>query len=64
MLMDAVFGRHWPGWDDLWVVFAFAGGVPLAVTVALGGATRAAVMATGAVWLWGAALFLLWFALG
>jgi hypothetical protein len=64
MFRDATAGGDWPGWDEAWVVAAFALGLPVVLAVALRGPTRTVVSATGAVWCWGALLFLLWLAVG
>jgi hypothetical protein len=69
MVGDAVSGHDWPGWDEGWAFIAFPLGVPVAVACALV-ALRASsfgaqlVGLTAAVWLWGACVFLLWYALG
>jgi hypothetical protein len=72
MVDDAAHGGDWPGWDEGWALVAFPLGIPVAVAAAVGvggKAVRAAggriiVFVTGAVWLWGAALFALWFVVG
>jgi hypothetical protein len=72
MLDDAVRSGDWPGWDEAWVPIVFPLEIPLAVTAALtlGGAgmqatsARLVTLVTGAVWLWGAAIFVVWFILG
>jgi hypothetical protein len=72
MVDDAVTSGDWPGWDEAWVLIAFPLGIPLAVAAALsvGGAAaratsaRLVALVTGAVWLWGAAIFVVWFILG
>jgi hypothetical protein len=72
MLDDAAHGGDWPGWDEGWALVAFPLGIPVAVAAAVGVGGKAVravsgrivVLATGAVWLWGAALFALWFVVG
>ena len=72
MVDDAAHGGDWPGWDEGWAVVVFPLGIPIAVAAAVsagGEALRAAegriiVLVTGAVWLWGAAVFALWFVVG
>jgi hypothetical protein len=72
MVDDAVRSGDWPGWDEAWVLIVFPLGVPAVVAAALevGGSTARATSArlvglvTGAVWLWGAAIFVVWFILG
>jgi hypothetical protein len=72
MVDDAVYGGDWPGWDEAWVLVVFPLGIPVAVAAALvvGGATaratsgRLVALVTGAVWLWGAAVFVAWFVVG
>jgi hypothetical protein len=72
MVDDAAHGGDWPGWDEGWALVAFPLGIPVAVAAAVGvggKALRAAgariiVLVTGAVWLWGAALFAVWFVVG
>ena len=72
MVDDAAHGGDWPGWDEGWALVAFPLGIPVAVaaSVGIGGkALRAAsgriiVLVTGAVWLWGAGLFAVWFVAG
>jgi hypothetical protein len=72
MVDDAVHGGDWPGWDEAWVLVVFPLGIPVAVAaaLALGGesaratSARLVALVTGAVWLWGAAVFVLWFAIG
>jgi hypothetical protein len=71
MVEDAVHGGDWPGWDEAWVLVIFPLGVPVAVTAALwiGGAERATnvrlvALVTCAIWLWGAAVFVVWFLVG
>jgi hypothetical protein len=64
----AIQGGDWPGWDEGWVLVVFPLGLPAPVAAGLcvapsriGDSTwwRIAVV-TGAIWLWGAALFLVW----
>jgi hypothetical protein len=72
MVDDAVTSGDWPGWDEAWVLIVFPLGIPFVVVAALsvgGGAARATsgrlvALVTGAVWLWGAAVFVVWFVLG
>ena len=72
MVDNAVRGGDWPGWDEAWALIAFPLGIPVAVAGALGvgGPTlrttsaRLVALVTGAVWLWGAAVFVVWFAVG
>lgn len=72
MVDDAIYSGDWPGWDEAWVLIVFPLGIPLAVAAALsvGGASararsgRLVALVTGAVWLWGAAVFVVWFVLG
>jgi small-conductance mechanosensitive channel len=72
MVDDAIKSGDWPGWDEAWVLIVFPLGIPLAVAAALsvGGPTarvtsaRLVALVTGAVWLWGAAVFVVWFILG
>jgi hypothetical protein len=72
MVDDAFHGGDWPGWDEAWVLVVFPLGIPIAVATALriaGQAVRAksprlVALVTGAVWLWGAAVFVVWFAIG
>jgi hypothetical protein len=72
MVDDAVQGGDWPGWDEAWALVAFPLGIPVAVAAALACArpsaratnTRLVALVTGAVWLWGAAVFVVWFVLG
>jgi small neutral amino acid transporter SnatA (MarC family) len=69
MVGDAVSGHDWPGWDEGWAVIAFPLGIPAAVAVALAALRRSSFGAqlvglTAAVWLWGACVFLLWYAVG
>jgi hypothetical protein len=68
----AVQSGDWPGWDEAWVLIVFPLGIPLAVAAALsvGGAAaqatsaRLVALVTSAVWLWGSAVFVVWFILG
>ena len=72
MVDDAVSRGDWPGWDEAWAVVTFPLGIPVAVAAALGvmgptrrtSSARLVVVVTGAVWLWGALVFVVWFALG
>jgi hypothetical protein len=72
MVDDAVNSGDWPGWDEAWVLIVFPLGIPVAVAASLsvgGPAARATsarlvALVTGAVWLWGAAVFVAWFLLG
>ncbi len=72
MVEDAGHGDDWPGWDEGWALVAFPLGIPLAVAAALvvgGTAVRATTLrlvalVTGAVWLWGAMVFVVWFVVG
>jgi hypothetical protein len=72
MVKDAGQGGDWPGWDEGWALVAFPLGIPVAVAAALrlgGTAVRATTvrlvaLVTGAVWLWGALLFVLWLVAG
>jgi hypothetical protein len=72
MVDDAVTSGDWPGWDEAWVLIVFPLGIPVAVAAALsvgGAAARASsarlvALVTGTIWLWGAAVFVLWFVLG
>ena len=72
MVEDAAQGDDWPGWDEGWALVAFPLGIPLAVAAALGvGGTavrattlRLVALVTGAVWLWGAVVFVVWFVVG
>jgi hypothetical protein len=66
---DIILGGDWPGWDEGWALIAFPLGVPLALYASAGIAkpeTRAQVAATGtlAVWVWGAAVVVVWFFVG
>jgi hypothetical protein len=72
MVDDAAHGGDWPGWDEGWALVAFPLGIPVAVAAAVGvggralrsAAGRIVLFVTAAVWLWGAALFALWFLVG
>ena len=72
MLEDAGHGGDWPGWDEGWALVAFPLGIPVTVAAALGlGGTavrattlRLVALVTGAVWLWGAVVFVVWFVVG
>jgi hypothetical protein len=72
MVDDAVRSGDWPGWDEAWVLIVFPLGIPMAVAAALsvGGpvpratTARLVTLVTGAVWIWGAAIFVVWFILG
>ena len=72
MVDDAMHGGDWPGWDEAWAIVAFPLGIPIAVATALsvGGpaaqatSARLVALVTGAVWLWGAAVFVVWFVVG
>jgi small-conductance mechanosensitive channel len=72
MVDDAAHGGDWPGWDEGWVLVAFPLGIPIAVAAAVGlggkavqaASARIVVMVTGAVWLWGAAIFAVWLLVG
>lgn len=72
MVDDAVQGGDWPGWDEAWALIVFPLGIPVTVAAAFsvtgpsGRATSARLVAlvTGAVWLWGAAVFVVWFVIG
>ena len=72
MVDDALYGDDWPGWDEAWALVAFPLGIPVAVAGALivgGPAARATsarlvALVTGAVWLWGAAVFVVWVVVG
>ena len=72
MVDDAAHGGDWPGWDEGWALVVFPLGIPVAVAAAVGvgGEAQRAVrgriilLVTGAVWLWGAMLFALWFVVG
>jgi hypothetical protein len=72
MVEDAGQGGDWPGWDEGWALIAFPLGIPVAVAAALtlGGTAarsttlRLVALVTGAVWLWGALLFVLWLVAG
>jgi hypothetical protein len=69
MVVDAVVGDDWPGWDEGWAVLAFPLGIPLPVAAGLAASSRASqservLVVTAAVWSWGALLFAAWLALG
>lgn len=69
MVADARGGGDWPGWDEGWALVAFPLGIPLAIRIGLATASapqlgRSTLAATLAVWAWGAAVFVLWHALG
>jgi hypothetical protein len=72
MVEEAGHGDDWPGWDEGWALVAFPLGIPVAVTAALGfgGAAvratsgRLVAVVTGAVWLWGAVVFVAWLVVG
>jgi hypothetical protein len=72
MIQHALHGGDWPGWDEGWVLVVFplgiSGSVAAAVRVrpsALADVTWPRIaFITGAVWLWGAVLFLVWLAIG
>jgi hypothetical protein len=72
MVDDAIHGGDWPGWDEAWALVAFPLGIPVAVAAALGvggsavrtTTARLVALVTGAVWLWGAAVFVVWFVVG
>ena len=72
MVWDARQGGDWPGWDEGWALVAFPLGIPLVVAWALevGGAAarattlRLVALVTGAVWLWGAVVFVVWLVAG
>jgi hypothetical protein len=72
MVDDATHGGDWPGWDEAWALVAFPLGIPMAVAAALGfggiaarnASVRLVVLVTGAVWLWGAAVFVFWLLVG
>jgi hypothetical protein len=72
MVEDAGHGDDWPGWDEGWALIAFPLGVPVAVAAALalggtavrGSSLRLVALVTGAVWLWGAVVFVVWFVAG
>jgi hypothetical protein len=72
MVEDAGHGGDWPGWDEGWALVAFPLGIPVAVAAALGiGGTavrattvRLVALVTGAVWFWGAVVFVGWFMVG
>jgi small-conductance mechanosensitive channel len=72
MVEDAGHGDDWPGWDEGWALVAFPLGIPVAIAaaIAMGGAAvrattlRLVTLVTGAVWLWGAVVFVAWFVVG
>ena len=72
LMVEDARGGDWPGWDEGWALVAFPLGIPLAVAAALGvGGTavrattlRLVALVTGAVWLWGAVVFVVWFVVG
>jgi hypothetical protein len=72
MLDDATHGGDWPGWDEAWALVAFPLGIPMAVAAGLGfggvaertTSARLVVLVTGAVWLWGAVVFVGWLVVG
>ena len=72
MLDEAAHSGDWPGWDEGWALVAFPLGIPVAVGAAVGIGRRAlsaanvrlVALVTGAIWLWGAAVFTVWFAVG
>ncbi len=72
MVSDAAHVGDWPGWDEGWALVAFPLGIPVTVAAALGlGGTsvrattpRLVALVTGAVWLWGAMVFVVWFVVG
>lgn len=67
MAGDASVGGDWPGWDEGWAVVAFPLGIPAPVAFGLAvGRTRRQSVATvtGAVWAWGAVVFLVWLLIG
>lgn len=73
MAFDAMESGSWPGWDEGWALFAFPLGIPLAIAAGITASHRLveargigllSLGATLAVWLWGAAIFAVWFALG
>jgi hypothetical protein len=65
-------GDDWPGWDEAWALVAFPLGIPVAVATAVGvggpaaraTSARLVALVTGAVWLWGAVVFVMWFVVG
>jgi hypothetical protein len=67
MVGEAIIGGDWPGWDEGWAMIVFPLGVPLPVafglTLARSRLQRVAAV-TGAVWAWGAVIFLLWVLIG
>ena len=72
MIDEAIRGNDWPGWDEGWVLIVFPLGLPAPVAAGLrlassrmgDGTWRRIGFVTGAIWLWGAALFLVWLTLG
>jgi hypothetical protein len=68
MIDEAIRGDDWPGWDEGWVLVVFPLGLPAPVAAGLrlapsrmGDSTWGRItLVTGAIWLWGAALFLVW----
>jgi hypothetical protein len=60
IVRDATTPGDWPGWDEGWVVAAFALGVPVVVAPAFRELSRRVVAASAAVWCWGVVLFLPW----
>ena len=72
MIDEAAHSGDWPGWDEGWALVAFPLGIPVAAGAAVGigrcavsaANVRLVALVTGAIWLWGAALFTVWFAVG
>lgn len=71
MIDEAIRGDDWPGWDEGWVLVVFPLGIPAAIAAGLrvapsrgDGPWRRIALVTGAIWLWGAALFLVWLTVG
>ena len=72
MMDEATHSGDWPGWDEGWALVAFPLGIPVAVGTAVGVGRRAVsattlrlvALVTVAVWLWGAVVFTVWFAIG
>ena len=72
MVSDAAHVGDWPGWDEGWALVAFPLGIPVTVAAALGlggSAVRATTLrlvalVTGAVWLWGAVVVVVWLVVG
>ena len=72
MVVDAGRGGDWPGWDEGWALVAFPLGIPVTVAAALGlggkavraTTLRLVALVTGAVWLWGAVVFVVWLVVG